>query len=329
MTGERVTDPSLASRTMLFRIDRDQWDQELCELAGVPIELLPPVYGAGTCPGGLLASVAREISVPEGMPVAVCGHDHVCGAFGAGATRPGEVVDSIGTAEACLLTLYGPPPNKAGFDMNLSVGRHVLPQGFYLATTLPESGAAVDWLLNLLDASEEDLSRWTTLAKRLSPGEGGAFLPLLQGEDSNVALCALNKDGHPEHFLRAVLEGLTVEIDAALKRAAHATGIELAGLTLMGGGAKNVLWRQLKADASGLSVRTISDPECAARGAAMLAGVGDGTFADHDSVPVPKHEPVIYRPSGEQAVYERLYYEVHEPLRKHLGRPHSAWLKVR
>jgi hypothetical protein len=61
----------------------------------------------------------------------------------------------------------------------------------------------------------------------------------------------------------------------------------------------------------------------------MLAGVGNGTFADHDSVPVPKHEPVIYRPSGEQTVYERLYYEVHEPLRKHLGRPHSAWLKVR
>lgn len=329
MTGERVTDPSLASRTMLFRIDRDQWDQELCELAGVPIELLPPVHGAGTCSGGLMASVAREISVPEGVPVAVCGHDHVCGAFGAGATKPGEVVDSIGTAEACLLTLYGPPPNKAGFDMNLSVGRHVLPKGFYLATTLPESGAAVDWLLNLLDASEEDLSRWTTRAKRLSPGEGGTFLPVLQGENSNMTLCALNKDGHPEHFLRAVLEGLTVEIDAALKRAAHATGIELAGLTLMGGGAKNVLWRQLKADASGLSVRAISDPECAARGAAMLAGVGDGTFADHDSVPVPKHEPDIYRPSGEQAVYERLYYEVHEPLRKHLGRPHSAWLKVR
>ena len=329
MTGEKGTDPSLASRTMLFRIDRGQWDEELCELAGVPLELLPPVHGAGVCSGGLLASVAREISAPAGIPVAVCGHDHVCGAFGTGATKPGEVVDSIGTAEACLLTLHAPPPDKVGYDLNLSVGRHVLPKSFYLATTLPESGGAVEWLLNLLNGREEDLSQWTDSAEALSPGEGGVFLPLLQGEDSKMALCALNKDGRPEHFLRAVLEGLTIEIDVALKRAATAAGIELAGLTLMGGGARNALWRQLKADASGLSVYTVSDLECAARGAAMLVGVGDGTFADHDSVPAPKHEPDIHRPCGERDVYERLYYEVHEQLRSQFGRARSAWLEVR
>ena len=187
----------------------------------------------------------------------------------------------------------------------------------------------MDWMLRLLEGDEEDLSRWTDLAEALSPGEGGVFLPLLHGEGYRIAFCALNKDGHPGHFLRALLEGLTLEIDAALKRAARATGIELKGLTLMGGGAKNVLWRQLKADASGLSVHTVSDRECVARGAAMLAGVGTGIFEGHNSVPAPRYEPHIHRPSGEQVVYERLYSEVHEPLRNQLGRPHSAWLKVR
>jgi xylulokinase len=328
MTGERVTDPSLASRTMLYQLDESRWDQELCELAGVPLELLPRVQEAGTPSGGLLGYVAREISLPEGIPVAVCGHDHVCGAFGAGATKPGEVLDSIGTAEACLLTLPSRPPGAVGGDPNLSVGRHVLPEGFYLATTLPESGRAVDWLLNLLDGREEDLDRWTALAERLSPGEGGVFLPLLQGEDSKVAHCALNRDGRPEHFLRAVLEGLTLEIDVALKRAAHAAGIELACLTLTGGGAKNSLWRQMKADASGLPVRAVSDLECTARGAAMLAGVGGGIFADHASVPGPRHEPDIHRPSTEETIYQQLYYEVHEPLREQLGR-RPTWSKAR
>lgn len=329
MTGEPSTDPSLASRTLLFRIDRGEWDAELCELAGVPPELLPPVHEAGTGSGGLLASVAREISAPAGIPVVVCGHDHVCGVFGAGATKLGEVVDSIGTAEACLLTLHSPPLNEAVYELDLLVGRHVVPGSFYVATTLPESGGAVDWMLRLLEGDEEDLSRWTDRAKTLSPGEGGVFLPRLHGEDYRIALCALSKDGHPAHFLRALLEGLTLEIDTTLKHAARATGIELKGLTLLGGGAKNVLWRQLKADASGLSACTVSDLQCVARGAAMLAGVGAGIFEDYESVPAPSYEPFVHRPSGEQPIYERLYSEVYEPLRKQLGGTHYAWQKAR
>ena len=330
MTGERATDPSLASRTMLYRPDPGEWDEELCELAGVPPGLLPPVREAGTVGAhGLSASVAREISAPAGVPVAVCGHDHVCGAFGTGAAKPGEAVDSMGTAEACLLTLPDPPPSKAAYDGGLSVGRHVVPGSFYLAAGLPDSGGAVDWLLRLLEGDEENLSRWTYRARALSPGEGGVFLPLVHGEDHRAAFCALSKDGRPEHLLRAMLEGLTLEIDAALKRAARAAGIELEGLTLLGGGAKNALWRQLKADASGLPTRTVSDLECVARGAAMLAGVGSDVFKDHDSVPTPGRDPGIHRPSGERAVYERLYSEVHEPLRRQLERPYSAWQAIR
>ncbi len=52
MTGEQGADPSLASRTLLFRIDRGECDEELCEIAGVPLELLPPVREAGTGSGG-------------------------------------------------------------------------------------------------------------------------------------------------------------------------------------------------------------------------------------------------------------------------------------
>jgi xylulokinase len=325
MTGERGTDPSLASRTMLFRIDRDGWDHELCDLAGVPPGFLPPVRESGAGFGGLLGSVAREISAPAGIPVAVCGHDDVCGVFGTGATEPGDVVDSMGTAETCLLTLESPPPNKVVYDLNVSLGHHVLPGSLYLATTLPESGGAVNWMLRLLEGDEEDLSRWTERAAALSPGEGGVFLPLLHGRNDGLAFCALSRKGHPGHFLRAVLEGLTLEIGAALENAARAAGIDLRVLTLMGGGAKNSLWRQLKADASGLPVRTVSDPECVARGAAMLAGVGAGIFEDHDSVPAPADGPHVHEPSGERAVYERLYSEVHEPLRRRLGPPPRAW----
>lgn len=329
MTGERDTDPSLASRTLLYRIDPGEWDEELCELAGVPPELLPPVREAGRGAGRLFESVAREISAPAGIPVVVCGHDHVCGVFGAGATRPGEVVDSIGTAEACLFTLHDPPLNREMYDLDLLVGRHVVPGSFYVANTLPESGRAVQWMLALLEGDEEDLSRWTEQAQTLSPGEGGVFLPRLQDEDYQTMFCALNKEGHPAHFLRALLEGLTLEINITLEHAAQATGIELKNLTLLGGGAKNALWRQLKADVSGLSACAVSDLQCVARGAAMLAGLRAGVFEDYDSVPAPSYEPHVHRPSGEQPVYERLYSQVYEPLRKQLGGTNSAWQNAR
>lgn len=71
MTGEKSTDPSLASRTMLFGIEDGEWDGKLCGLAGVPQELLPPVYEAGTGPGRLLSSVATRLSVPTDIPVVV------------------------------------------------------------------------------------------------------------------------------------------------------------------------------------------------------------------------------------------------------------------
>lgn len=318
MTGEKGTDPSLAGRTMLLDLRRGEWDEELCALAGVSPEMLPPIYGSGAGPGRLRLPVAAGVSVLGGTPVAVCGHDHVCGAFGAGAVEPGEVADSMGTAEGAQITLREPLLDGAVYDLNLSLGRHVLPESFYLGTGLPESGGAVDWLLRLLEGSEEDLARWTEEAAALAPGEGGVFLPLVRGGGDLVSFHALGRESRPAHLLRAVLEGLTLEIDAALKRAARAMEVELSGITVLGGGAKNALWRQLKADAAGKNVRAVSEPECVARGAALLAGVGAGVFEGHDAVPPPEYEPHVHRPEVDAAVYERLYSGVHRPLRERL-----------
>jgi hypothetical protein len=79
----------------------------------------------------------------------------------------------------------------------------------------------------------------------LASGEGGGHLPLLHGEDDRVAFYVLGKESRPAHLLRAMLEGLTLEIDVALKRAAQAVEVELSSITVFGGGVRNALWRQL------------------------------------------------------------------------------------
>jgi xylulokinase len=321
MTGERATDPSLAGRTMLYDVGAGRWDEELCDLVGVPVGLLPPVHESGTVLGGLTEQAARRLSAPAGTPVVVAGHDHICGAFGAGATAPGEIVDSMGTAEAALLTLTEPPLDATGYALGLPVGRHVLPERFYLAATLPRSGGLVEQLKQLLGGTEADLARWTHEAAGLAPGGGGVCLPPTDEDPGadGLLVCALGDEGGPGHLLRAVLEGLTLKMNHDLARAVAASGTGPTRITLVGGGAQSGLWAQLKADVSNLPVRIVSDAECVARGAALLAGVGSGVYKDADAVPHPDYEANL-EPSGQYSAYERLYAEVHEPLRTRLGR---------
>lgn len=321
MTGGRGTDPSLAGRTMLYRLSDGEWDEELCGLAGIPMDLLPPVYPSGAGPGRLSVETAARLGAPEGIPVVVCGHDHICGSFGAGAAGPGEIVDSIGTAEAALLTLPHPPLGDAGYDLGLPAGRHVLPETYYVAATLPRSGGLVGQLVALLGGSEDDLARWTEEAAALAPGAGGACLPPADvdpGEDA-LLMAFLGHERGPGHLLRAVLEGLTLAVHSDLRRAVRTSGVEPSRITLLGGGAQSRLWAQLKADISNLPVRVVADPECVARGAALLAGVGAGIYLDTDSVPAPEYGASI-EPSGEHDEYARIYAEVYSPLRERRGK---------
>ena len=321
MTGARGTDPSLAGRTILYRLADGEWDEELCDLAGIPMDFLPPVYPSGSGPGELSADAAERLGATEGIPVVVCGHDHICGSFGAGAAGPGEIVDSMGTAEASLLTLPRPPLDAAGYDLGLPAGSHVLPETYYLAATLPRSGGLVEQLLSLLGGGEEDLARWTEEASAIAPGAGGACLPPTDDDPGadGLLMASLNQESSPGHLLRAVLEGLTLQMHSDLRRAMRVSEVEPSRITLVGGGARSRLWAKLKADISDLPVRVVADPECVARGAALLAGVGAGVFPDTESVPAPEYGAYI-EPSGEHAEYGRIYTEIYGPLRERSGR---------
>jgi sugar (pentulose or hexulose) kinase len=100
-------------------------------------------------------------------------------------------------------------------------------------------------------------------------------------DEEGLLLTSLGNESSPGHLMRAVLEGLTLRMHSDLRRAIRATNIEPSGVTLLGGGAQNRLWSQLKADVSNLPVRVVSDPECVARGAAMLAAVAAGIRRRH------------------------------------------------
>ena len=120
LCGERATDLSLASRTMLLDLEHGGWSAPLLEMCGLPSTLLPPLRPSGTRLGRILPEVAAATGLPSDCVVGVGGHDHVCGMIAAGADAAGVLLDSLGTAEALTLIrdrpITDPALGRDGFN---------------------------------------------------------------------------------------------------------------------------------------------------------------------------------------------------------------------
>jgi xylulokinase len=148
LTGELGTNASLACRTMAFDVVRRRWDRELLGLASLGPDEMPPILPLGTAVGGLTTAAAARLGLPAGTPVAIAGHDHLAAAIGAGVVKPGEVLDSMGTAEQALLVTQVPvlvdEVRRGGF----SIGCHAVDGLSYVAGGLQSSGALIEWFLD-------------------------------------------------------------------------------------------------------------------------------------------------------------------------------------
>jgi xylulokinase len=284
LCGAWVTDPSLASRSRAFDIRRHRWASEILDAAQIPPGVLPPVVPSGSPAGRLLPDVARDLGMPAEVLVAVGGHDHICAALASGVTKPGDILDSMGTAEALLGAADAPPPPEVTAAAGFAVGCHVVADQFYLLGGIAMSGGAVDWIARLAAMPVPDLMEQ---ASRVAPGaEGLCFLPHLRGSLSPVvdalsagAFLGLRDVHRPAHLARAVLEGLACEAKAnvdALEAVVGRAGV----MRVTGGGARLPLWLGIKAAVLDRPLEVLATAECAALGAALLGGMAAGVFAD-------------------------------------------------
>ena len=285
LCGAWATDPSLACRSRMYDFRRGRWAPEIVEAAQLPASILPPVAPSGSPAGRLRPEVARELGVREDVLVGVGGHDHICAALASGVTEPGDILDSIGTAEALMAATGTAPGPDATFDSGFAVGSHVVPGRFYVLGGIVMSGGSVEWVSRLVGVPRDELM---AQAARVPPGaEGLCFLPHLRGSFSPAvdafsmgAFVGLRDVHGPAHLARAVLEGLAFEAEAnvaALERITGRPGV----MRLTGGGVRLPLWLDIKAAAYGRPLEVLATAECAALGAALLAGVAAGVYRDH------------------------------------------------
>jgi xylulokinase len=288
LTGVLATEPSDASATLMYDTAHRRWSAEILEAVGVSQALLPPVGGSSDVLGTVTADAASLTGLEAGTPVVGGGADNACGAAGVGALTPGEAVASWGTSGTVLAPTSAPNVDPA---MRAHTFCHVAPDTWYVMGVVLSAGGAFAWYR---DQFARDLASGGNANERLDaeaasvpPGaEGVTFLPYLQGErtphrDASMrgALLGLSLAHSRAHVTRAVVEGVCFALRDSVSILGE-IGLAPREMLLTGGGAKSRFVRRLLGDIFGIPVSTVHREEGPAYGAALLAAVGVGAFAD-------------------------------------------------
>lgn len=325
LTGEVASDFSLASRTMFLDQRTLYWSEEMLEIAGLRVEQLPRLTESGRPIGAVTADAARETGLPAGLPVAIGGHDHLCGAVAAGAVRPGQVVDSIGTAEGLVTPIASYRDDDTFRLKRICCYAHVLPDQYVVQAGMAMSGGGLAWLAaRLFPGASDSVASALEAARQAPPGANGLlYFPYLGGNgspigDENVAAAfvGLRPSHEPGHLTRALLEGIAYGIRHSLEVVRSIVGNLPEPIRVVGGGGRSALWLQIRADVLNRPVLAVEVPEAVALGGALLAGVGVGLFRDAATATAAvARETREYLPDPARvATYDHLYRDAYLPL---------------
>ena len=328
LCGVQATDYSLAARTMLFDLPNLCWSDALIAAAGLRADLLPAAVSAGTQLGDVTPAAAAATGLAAGVAVGCGGHDHICGAFAAGAYQEGAGLDSMGTSEVAFLPLDTLRLSAAG-GVRCSFNAHVARGKYCVTKGIHSSGAAIAWAARVLELGEAGVAsyeRMQVAAAQAPPGSRGVFfLPRLAPIERG-AFIGLTAAAGPAELARAVYEGLAYEWRAYLEAIEQATGSHASTITLIGGAAQTALWVQIKADVLGRPLHVLDLKESTALGAALLAGLAAGVFRDDAAALAGlRHAARVVAPDPRHAaLYDRCYREVYQQLAPALAEAQRA-----
>jgi xylulokinase len=320
LTGERATDASDAAGTLLLDLRARDYSDEVLKGLEIPREWLPRVHEGPEVTGRLRPEVAAELGLPAGLPVVAGGGDNAAAAVGTGVVRAGVLSSSIGTSGVLFAHSDGPALDPGG---RLHGFCHAVPGAYHLMAVTLSAGGALQWLRDSLRAVAPELGyeRLAALAAETPPGaEGLLFAPYLTGERTphldplaRGAWVGLTSRHGAGHLTRALMEGVVFALRDGLE-IMRGLGVPVEQIRATGGGGKHELWRQLQADIYGAPVQTLAAEEGPAYGAALLAGVGAGVYADvADAVGHGVHVTGATEPDAERA---RRYDEVYAAYRE-------------
>jgi xylulokinase len=312
LTGEFATDVGDASGTLLLDVGRRQWSERASELAGLDAGILPRVVESGAVTGRVTREAAAETGLREGTVVVGGSGDNQAGAIGAGVVKPGMVLATLGTSGVIYAHAERPRKDLSGggrvHTMCAANGTASKPGAWSITGCMLSAGGSLQWCRDALWPGV-GFDELMTEAASVRPGSDGlVFLPYLTGErcphpdpSARGGWVGLTSRHTRGHLVRAVLEGVTFGMGQILDLV-RGLGIPVDRVRLGGGGARSDLWRRMQADVYGCPVAMTDTEEGPAFGAALLAGVGAGVFADVEKAcELAIHETAVFAPDDDAA----------------------------
>jgi xylulokinase len=265
LTGEHAIDAADASGTLLFDVAKRRWSPEVCEALELPLGWLPQVH--------------------ESTEIAGAG-DQAAAALGVGIAAPGPVSVVLGTSGVVFSALPSYAPDT---QARVHTFCHAVPGTWHAMGVMLSAAGSAAWLRATLGAPYAELG---AEAERWEPGaEGLLFAPYLAGErtpypdpDARGAFTGLSLRHDRGALWRAMLEGVAFGLRDSLELLRE-LGVQPQVGRVSGGGARSELWLRIVASVLQLPLERMETEEGSAFGAALLAGVRSGTFADaHEAV---------------------------------------------
>ncbi|HUZ18565.1 MAG TPA: FGGY-family carbohydrate kinase [Spirochaetia bacterium] len=290
-----VIDWTMASRTMGFDLQKRVWAMDILEALDVDPGLLSEPVPSGSVVGTIDPSVADELGLPRTVQLVTGGHDQTCAALGAGVTTEGIAVISTGTAEVLSTALEHAVLSNSMFDCHYPCYLYVKPSMFFTFSLNHVGGLLLRWYRDNFSGEEsreaacngEDA--YDLMIRKMPPAPTSVMvLPHFIGSgnpwfdrDSKGAILGLTISSSRHDIVRSIMESQTYELKLNLEKLAE-SGIEIAEMRAVGGGARSRAWLQMKADILDRPVRTLEVREGACLGAAILAGTALGVYPSID-----------------------------------------------
>ena len=312
LTGGRVhaTDPSNASRTMLFDIGTLAWDPDMCSLLNVPMHALAEVLPSS----GRFGVTNEDSGVPAGIPISGIAGDQQSALFGQACFTPGMAKNTYGTGSFVLLNVGSTCPEPS--EGMLTTVAWTLADGtttYALEGAIFVTGAAVQWLrdgLQIISSSEEV----GPLAESV-PDSGGVYIvPAFTGLGSpwwdpyaRGSILGITRGTTRAHIARAVVEAMTFQVRDAVEAMTAVSGTTLHDLRVDGGASVLDMMLQMQADQLGVTVRRPRDQETTALGAAFLAGLAEGVWPSLEAISAQWQLEAEFSPAQDRAVADALH----------------------
>ncbi|PZX52573.1 glycerol kinase GlpK [Algoriphagus chordae] len=312
-----ITDITNASRTMLFNIHTQEWDQELLDLFGIPASLLPEVK---SCSEVYCETAGDVLSVK--IPIAGIAGDQQAALFGQMCTEPGMAKTTYGTG--CFLVMNtGKEAVRSKNQLLTTVAWKIGDEiNYALEGSVFIGGAAVQWLRDGLELFKHARES-EHLADSIDGNDGVYFVPALSGlgaphwdQNARGAFFGITRGTEKSHMARAALEAIAYQVYDVLKAMEKDAGKPIRELRVDGGATANNFLMQFQADLLSCEIKRPEIIETTAIGAAFLAGLAVGFWKDQEEINALWNADKSFTPRMEKEEREKLIHFWHKAVER-------------